>query len=266
MMSQYVLRGGVEGKKRLEILARAFAESTARVLNDAGLERGMTCLDLGCGGGDVTLELARVVGPEGRVVGLDADHVKLNLANQDARSRGLENVDFRAIDIDEWNEDSVYDLVYCRFVLTHVSDPAELVRRILRAVRPGGVVVVEDIEFQGHFCYPACGAFDEYMRLYRAVVTRRQGDAEIGPKLYSMLLNAGLQSPTIRLVQPIYFSGDCKLVPLLTLMSMRDAVLAEALATPEEYDPLIGELAAFTDDTRTTISYPRVFQVWGRRD
>lgn len=266
MMSQYVLRGGLEGKKRLEILARAFAESTARVLNDAGLKPGMTCLDLGCGGGDVTLELARMVGPQGKVIGVDADRVKLDLASQDAHRRGLENVEFRAGEIDEWNEHSAYDLIYCRFVLTHVSNPARVLERILHAVRPGGAVVVEDIEFQGHFCYPSCRAFDEYMRLYRTVVSLRRGDAEIGPKLYSMLLNAGLQSPTIRLVQPIYFSGDCKLVPLLTLISMRDAVLAEQLATPEEYDPLIAELAAFTEDSRTTISYPRVFQVWGRRD
>lgn len=265
-MSQYVLRGGVEGKKRLEILARAFAESTARVLKDAGLERGMTCLDLGCGGGDVTLELARAVSPDGKVVGIDADRVKLDLASEDASQSGLRNIEFRAAEIADWNEDSIYDLIYCRFVLTHVTDPEKIVRRILHAVRPGGAVVVEDIDFQGHFCYPACHAFDEYLRLYRAVVSHRQGDADIGPKLYPMLLNAGLQSPKIRLVQPLYFSGDCKLVPLLTLINMRDAVLAEALATPAEYDPLIDELAAFTEDTRTTISYPRVFQVWGRRN
>lgn len=264
-MGQYVLRGGAEGKKRLEILACAFASSTMRLLDSVGLNAGMTCLDLGCGGGDVTLELARMVGPEGRVVGIDADQVTLDLAGQDAVRRGLGNVEFRPANIAEWSEDSVYDLIYCRFVLTHMSDPASVVGRMLRAVRPGGTLVVEDIDFQGHFCYPGCHAFDEYLRLYRAVVTRRSGDAEIGPKLYPLLLDAGVQSPILGLAQPVYFSGDCKLVPLLTLVSIRDAVLDERLATPEEYDPLIDELAAFTEDPRTTIGYPRVFQVWGQR-
>ncbi len=54
-MARYIIRGGVEGKKRLEVLARVMWPTTARVLQEAGLAPGMTCLDLGCGGGDVTL-------------------------------------------------------------------------------------------------------------------------------------------------------------------------------------------------------------------
>ena len=263
-MSRYVLRGGSEGKKRLAIMARAFAGTTTRLLTDAGLRPGMTCLDLGCGGGDVTLELARAVGPEGRVVGIDADPVTIELARQDAARLGLDNIEFRSLDIKDWRDESRYDLIYCRFVLTHLDDPAIVVRRMRSAVRPGGIVVLEDIDIHGHFCYPACHAFDEYVRLYISVVTRRGADPFIGPKLHSLLLDAGWQSPSLSLVQPAFFSGDCKQVPLLSLMYIRESVLAEELATPSEFDRLVDALASYTEDPRSTIGYPRVFQAWGR--
>lgn len=265
-MSQYVLRGGSDGKKRLAILARAFANTTARLLKEAGLGPGMTCLDLGCGGGDVTLELARAVGPEGRVVGIDADPVTIELDRQDAARLGLDNVEFRPLDIKDWRDDARYDLIYCRFVLTHLSDPASIVRRMRSAVRPGGVVVLEDIDIQGHFCYPVCHAFDEYVRLYIEVVRRRGADPFIGLKLHSLLLDTGWQAPSLSLVQPAYFSGECKQIPLLSLMYIRESVLVEGLAAPAEFDQIVNELATYTDDPRSTIGYPRVFQTWARQE
>src|SRR5207244_6989 len=118
--SSYVIRGGVEGKKRLELLARVLWPGTSRLLEQAGLRAGMTCLDLGCGGGDVTLELARWVGPGGRVVGIDLDQTKLDLARASAAGLGLANVELRRGDVAEWREAPRYDLAYCRFLLTHL--------------------------------------------------------------------------------------------------------------------------------------------------
>lgn len=76
-MARYIIRGGVEGKRRLEVVARVMWPTTSRVLAEAGLAPGMRCLDLGCGGGDVTLQLATSVGPLGQVIGIDMDETKL---------------------------------------------------------------------------------------------------------------------------------------------------------------------------------------------
>jgi tRNA A58 N-methylase Trm61 len=76
-MTSYVIRGGVEGKARLSVVSAALAPSTAAALDAAGLGEGMRCLDLGCGGGDVTLAIGRAVGPGGSVVGIDMDPVKI---------------------------------------------------------------------------------------------------------------------------------------------------------------------------------------------
>ena len=66
---RYAIRGGKEGKKRLDLLARVMLPTTMQLLDRVGLVRGMKCLDVGCGGGHVAMLIAGIVGPEGRVVG-----------------------------------------------------------------------------------------------------------------------------------------------------------------------------------------------------
>src|SRR5713101_8116476 len=113
-MSHYVIRGGQQGKRRLEVLARVMWPGTFRLLKTAGIREGMICLDLGCGGGDVTIEMSRLIGPNGRIAGTDMDAIKLALASEEAARQGLGNVEFRNCIILEWYEDSAYDLIYAR--------------------------------------------------------------------------------------------------------------------------------------------------------
>lgn len=74
---QYVIRGAAEGRERLRMLARVMRPATLTLLERIGIAKGAVCLDVGCGGGDVTLELAAMVGPSGRVVGTDIDEAVL---------------------------------------------------------------------------------------------------------------------------------------------------------------------------------------------
>jgi ubiquinone/menaquinone biosynthesis C-methylase UbiE len=71
--NHYLIRGGVEGRERLRILARVMRPTTISLFDRVGIKARMACLDVGCGGGDVTLDLACLVGPEGRVVGWDGE-------------------------------------------------------------------------------------------------------------------------------------------------------------------------------------------------
>lgn len=79
-----MIRGGREGYERLLLLARERWPDTAALFKRACLSPGMRCIDLGCGGGEVTLEIARLVDPGGSVTGVDVDEVKLS----PARGRG----------------------------------------------------------------------------------------------------------------------------------------------------------------------------------
>src|SRR5205807_229665 len=101
-VEQYVIRGGREGYDRLQLLARERWPETSALLERVGLSSAMRVVDVGCGSGDVTLEMARLVGRNGHVTGIDMDEVKLDLARRVAAERGLENIQFQACNVNDW--------------------------------------------------------------------------------------------------------------------------------------------------------------------
>jgi ubiquinone/menaquinone biosynthesis C-methylase UbiE len=127
---RYVIRGGRLGYDRLRVLAAARRASTLELFQLAGLRPGMRCVDVGCGSGDVTLDMAVLVGPAGWVVGIDIDQAKLEFAREAARGRGLANVAFETADVNQWTGPGQYDFVYCRFLLQHLAWPAGLLSRM----------------------------------------------------------------------------------------------------------------------------------------
>jgi SAM-dependent methyltransferase len=261
----YVIRGGMQGRERLRILGRVMHPTTAALFDRVGVQGELACLDVGCGGGDVTLALARRVAPSGRVLGLDIDQAKLDLATAEAEEQGLTNVEFRHSDVRDGVHESEFDVVYSRFLLTHLSDPEEVVRAFYRAVGSGGLVVVEDIDFSGYFTHPECPAFRRFLELYCATVTRRGGDPNMGQRLPGLLRRAGLEGVGMCVVQPIATEGDAKLVNPLTMENIADAVLEDDLATREEIDQVVRDLYDFAADPETLAGVPRVIQAWGRR-
>jgi ubiquinone/menaquinone biosynthesis C-methylase UbiE len=92
---RYAIRGGKDGKDRLDILARVMRPTTLELLDRVGLSTGMKCLDVGCGGGHVSLLMAGIVGPQGRVIGTDTDGEILALARKDAEAANVANVEFQ---------------------------------------------------------------------------------------------------------------------------------------------------------------------------
>lgn len=261
--NQYAIRGGEEGNARLHLLHRILRSTTVRLLQKAGLEKGMTCLDVGCGGGVVTLEMARVVGPDGTAVGIDMDTVALELARQDAVDQGVSNVVFSEADVTQLSEHEAFDFIFARFLLTHLPHPEQMVTRMVAALRAGGALAVEDIDFRGHFAHPSCPALDKYAELYQQVVRRKGADPIIGPRLYGLLLDAGLGEVDISLVHPVHTKGEGKHIHPMTLEAIASSVIDEGLATPSELEELLEDLNRGVRDARTLMGMPRIFQVWG---
>ncbi|MDB4948791.1 MAG: hypothetical protein JWM27_1440 [Gemmatimonadetes bacterium] len=260
---RYALRGGSEGRERLRVLARVMRPTTLALFDRVGIGAGMSCLDVGCGGGDVTLDLAARVGPSGRVVGVDVDAAKVDLARAEAAERGAANVEFRAADL-RTLADEPFDVVYARFVLSHLSDPAAAVDAFRAHLRPGGIVVVEDTDFAGYFAHPPTESFDRFVELYCAVVRGRGGDPGIGPRLPRMLAAAGLGQVGAAVVQPMGTTGEVKRVNPLTMQNVAAAVVADGLASAAEVDRIVADLHAFAEDPTTLAGVARVVQAWGR--
>lgn len=260
----YVIRGGVQGRERLRMLARIMQPTTQALLERVGVEAGMACLDVGCGGGDGSFELARRVGPRGRVVGIDMDATKIELARREAAALNLANVEFRVATVEQSGAAAAFDVVYARFVLTHLADPLAVLGQLRTQLRPGGRVVVEDIDCTGHFAHPDSPAYRRYVAIYTDLVQRRGADPNIGPRLPGLLLAAGYADVGVYVVQPAAIEGEMKLMAPITMESIADAVLAEGLASREEIDAIVGELYACAADPTTLMSLPRVVQAWGK--
>jgi len=262
---RYSIRGGKEGKKRLDLLARVMLPTTMELLDRAGLIRGMKCLDVGCGGGHVAISMARVVGPEGRVIGTDTDREILALAREDAEAAKITNVEFQQQDACAcvWHEE--FDVAYARFLLSHLSEPDICLAAMVKACAPGGSVVIEDTDFAGSFCYPTCVAYERYVELYQELVQRRGGDPNIGPKLPAMLRRAGMPGVELNVIQPAHIYGEGKLMAALTMSRISDALTVEGLVSEGEVQQILIELNHAAADCETVISLPRIFQVWGKR-
>jgi SAM-dependent methyltransferase len=258
----YIIRGGEEGRSRLLVLARIMRPTTLRLLDQAGIRPGMNCLEIGCGSGDVAFDLAQMVGPEGRVVATDIDEIKLQLARREAEEHRLANLEFRLADISE-EELENFDFVFARFLLTHLINPQKVLEKVRQAIRPGGALAVEDVDFRGHFCYPESTAFSRYVELYTETAKRRGADPNIGPRLPGLLVNAGFQTVQIKVVQLAGMSDESKLMAPVTMENIADSVLTERLASHAEVDELVHELYEFAHDPHTIISGPRVIQTWG---
>jgi 2-polyprenyl-3-methyl-5-hydroxy-6-metoxy-1,4-benzoquinol methylase len=262
----YAIDGGADGKRRLDVLARVQGESTLALLHAAGIRPGMRCLDVGCGGGHVTLEMARLIGRWGRVVGIDADPVIVELARADASAAGFENVTIETGDaLHPDRAGDRYHLAYSRYLLSHVSHPDKVLAAMVDALEPGGVLAVEDVDFRGAFCDPASRAFDRSLELYRAVVAHRGGDADFGPRLPALLRAAGLELTGVRVVQPAYVEGEGKIIPYLTLERVGQAVVEAGIASRRVLTDTLRELRVFTERSDTLLGLPRTVQAWARK-
>ncbi len=264
MTATYTIDGGVAGKARLDVLAAVCAPGTNALLDRVGIPSGARCLDVGCGGGHVTRELARRAGEDGFATGIDLDATVLELARLDADAAGVGNVEFLRREAGEL-EPASYDVVYARCLLSHVESPAGVVDAMAAALAPGGVAIVEDVDFRGYFCEPPLAAHDRYVDLYRETVRRRGGNADLGPALPGLLDGAGLERIEVMVSQACAVTGDPKLIPPLTLERIAAAVVCEAVASAGEVEAAVRALYAHAEDPTTVMGMPRLVQSWGWR-
>jgi SAM-dependent methyltransferase len=264
-LSTYIIKGGEEGRSRLAVISRVLAPATQALFDRFEPLAGLSAIDAGCGGGDVTFELAERVGPTGHVVGFDLDETKLALAREEAARRGLANVEFRKASVLEPWPVTGAALIYVRFVLTHLAKPQDMLAQARHALAPGGLLVVEDIDYAGKFCEPPCPAFDRHVELYVAAAQKRGGNPFIGRRLVRLLDDAGFSGVDTSMVQPFGRSGEVKQIASLTFAAISGSLVAQGIASAEEVASVAKGLAAFAERPDATMSLPRIFQAWGRK-
>lgn len=204
----YLLGHDPRELRRLDMQGRLYREVTVRALVEAGVRPGMRVLDIGCGSGDVSAVAAEVVGPGGEVVGIDRGEAAVMTARERASAAGLTNVSFHVGEVGEAGSGSRigaggrFDALVGRFVLMHQRDPSGVLAAAVRAVEPGGpVVMIEswmELIRSGH-SEPHSPLYDEIVRFKCDVVEAAGADVRAGGRLRRIFVDAGLPPPVCRL-------------------------------------------------------------------
>lgn len=161
------------------------------------LTPSMRLLDVGCGPGTITMDLAELVGPEGRVTALERTDAALELARQEAARRQVTNVEFvvgnvQALDLPA---DS-FDVVHAHQVLQHVDDPRLALLEMRRVCRPGGIVAARDSDYAGFVWHPEVRELDRWLEIYRQTARANDAEPDAGRRLLSWARAAGFDAVT----------------------------------------------------------------------
>ena len=155
------------------------------------LRPGMRLLDVGCGPGTITIDLATRVAP-GKVVGIDRERAVITEAGRLLQAGSWANVEFRAGDVYSLElGDESFDVVHAHQVLQHLTDPVAALVEMRRVLRPGGILAVRDSDYGGFIWAPSDRMLDRWMQLYHDVCRRNGADADAGRYLVGWVRAAG---------------------------------------------------------------------------
>ena len=160
------------------------------------LRPGQELLDVGCGPGTITADLARLVTP-GQVIGVDAADEPLGIAASEATAAGLTNLTYEVGDVYALAcADDRFDVVHAHQLLQHLADPVAALVEMGRVCRPGGVVAVRDADMASMAWWPGGPVLDRWLELYGHVARANGGEPDAGRRLLSWAHAAGFTDVT----------------------------------------------------------------------
>ncbi|OMC26207.1 class I SAM-dependent methyltransferase [Mycobacterium colombiense] len=213
--STYVLGHADVEVQRLLLQGRLYDDYTEHALRLAGLRPGMRVLDIGSGPGDVSFIAARLVGPTGTVLGVDAAPAMVELARARAAEKGLSTVHFMQSAVDSIVLDEPVDAVVGRLILMHLPDPAATLRHLSSFVRPGGVVAFSENDITAAHGVPDTPLF---RRVTGGIVRAFEAmglSPRFGTTLHTVFADAGLGAPRLTLGTPLGTAADTDILAYL---------------------------------------------------
>lgn len=247
--------------ERQELLSEVFEPSSRELLDRLSVPDGGEWLDVGCGIGNTTELLLDCLPTPEQVVGLDADEDLLEVARDRVGAGGGLTPDYRQGDAADLPfEDDSFDLVYARFLLTHLSDPGQAVEEFRRVCRPGGTVAVQEPDFVTVGAWPPTLAYEKAEELTDAIF-----DAHLGRKAWGLFREAGIEDARVRAVVPVEGEGTTlRRLSTLSLAAIGGALVENGVLDEDEHERLVEDARRVEEeDQDRLVSTYTVYSVWG---
>lgn len=197
--SNYALGHSDRELDRLGAQARLIDPITRQFFREAGIAPGMRVLDVGSGAGDVAFLLADLVGDTGEVVGVDRATGALAVARARSDADLRRNVSFLDGDPTLMTFERGFDAVVGRYVLQFQPNPVAMLRELVSHLHPGGIVAFHELDWDGVRSFPASPTYDQCCRWIVATLRTLGVETQMGIKLHSTFVAAGLPAPSMRL-------------------------------------------------------------------
>jgi ubiquinone/menaquinone biosynthesis C-methylase UbiE len=206
---EYILGTGDRESDRLGLQHRLWAASAHNLWERAGLLPGMSVLDVGCGPGHATMDLAEIVGPTGRVVAVDESPLFLKHLHDKAQGRHLHNVERVLGDAQQLSQllpehTASFDLAYARWVLCFVPHPESVISGVAAMLKKGARFAIQDyFNYEAMTLAPRCEPFSRAVRAIGQSWRDRGGDPDIVSRLPGLLRAHGIELSDIRINQRV---------------------------------------------------------------
>lgn len=265
---EYVLGTDGEEIARLGLQHRLWSEQAFAVWSRAEFGPGQTILDVGCGPGFATLDLAQLVGPTGRVVAIDESPHFVGYLEAQRAARGVGNVDPRLGDVHQLNlPPNSVDRAYARWVLCFVRDPELVIRGVAHALRPGGQFAVQDyFDYASLTLAPRSEVFSRVIQAVSRSWRDHGGDDDIAARIPGMMRRTGLDvlsvRPNLRVARP---HQPLWAWPTSFFRSFLPRLVQMGAISQELFDQFMAEWEARSRDPDTFIVAPVVYDIIGRK-
>jgi SAM-dependent methyltransferase len=187
--------------ERLQFQHTVWGSVTKKFLQRLNVRQGWQCLDVGAGPGLVSMDLRELVGATGDITALEPSQFYLDSLRQQADSRGWTNIHcVKGTAEDAAFPSCSFDLIFVRWVIAFVPDPEQFLAPLFRALRPGGVIAIQDYYYEGLSLFPRGGIWDTMPDIVRAYYRSGGGDTYVTGKIPAIFRKHGIEivdfSPT----------------------------------------------------------------------